>query len=232
MSLIKIPISELDIVIAVDPAISEAVKACRTAIVCVGVSPLGKYFILDCWAKREGDPAVIIDRILTMASEWMPRAIGIEMVGYQKALQPFMLRAMRERGKYYPIIELKPDRNTKTVEKKNQRILSMIPFFRAGQVYVQPGFFDFIEEYENFPNTVTVDILDAASYAFRLLAPKEESVKSHLHLELKKLEKDDPASSAYWRKYHEARGTLQPIEETQLEEVSDGEFAAELAEYY
>lgn len=230
--LLKIPISELDIVITVDPAISESSKSARTAITCWGASPLGKFFLLDCWAKREGDPAVVIDTVLNMASEWMPRAIGIEMVGYQKALQPYMLRAMRERGRYYPIIELKPDRNTRTVEKKNQRILSMVPFFKAGQVYILNTAYDFIDEFENFPNSTTLDILDASSYAFRLLAPKEENIKSTLDLEIKRLEREDPGAARYWRSYHESRGRLEPSEDLVLEEVGVSDFASEIADYY
>lgn len=203
MALLKIPLNSLDRVICVDPAISERAKAARTAIVCAGISPQAKIFLLDTWAGRQGDPARVIDQILKMAQTWMPRVIGIELIGYQKALKPYLDRAMRERGVHYPIVELKPDQNGRVVEAKNQRILSMQPFFKAGQVYIQRGMLDFLEEYEGFPQSRTVDVLDALAYAFRLLVPKGES--KPVPGAIQRLAQTDPQSARYWK----ARGQRQ-----------------------
>ena len=210
MALIKTKISELDVVLTCDPAISERSTACRTAITVVGMSPYAKIFLLDLWAGRQGDPAKVIDQIMSMALEWNPRCIGIEMIGYQKALQPFLFRTMNSYSRFWPIIELKPDRNTKYVEKKNQRILSLQPYFRSGQIYIPRGFYDFIEEYESFPNGATVDILDAFSYAVRLLVPREDTKKSALEYKLSALEREDLSSGRYWRGLAERRGDIEP----------------------
>ena len=217
--IIQTKISDLDIVITVDPAISERSTAARTAIVVAGISPYGKIFLLDSWAGRQGDPAKVIEQIVAMALEWGPRCIGIEMIAYQKALLPYMNREMTSRSKWWPIIELKPDRNSKAVEKKNMRILSMVPFFKSGQIYILRGNYDFIDEFESFPNGSTVDLLDAFSYAIRLLVPKDDSRKPALEYKLKALEREDPSAARYWRKLAEKRGELEP----QIDEIDDPE---------
>lgn len=217
--LIQTKISDLDTVICVDPAISERSTAARTAIIVAGMSPYGKLFLLDSWCGRQGDPAKIIDQTLAMAAEWMPRVIGIEMIAYQKALLPYMQREMASRTRWWPIIELKPDRNSKTAEKKNMRILSMVPYFKSGQIHILRGNYDFIEEYESFPNGSTVDLLDAFSYAVRLLVPKDDSRKPALEYKLKALEKEDPSAARYWRKVAERRGEL----ESTTDDMLDGE---------
>ena len=217
--IIQTKINDLDIVITVDPAISERSTAARTAIIVAGISPYGKIFLLDSWAGRQGDPAKVIEQIVAMALEWGPRCIGIEMIAYQKALLPYMNREMTSRSKWWPIIELKPDRNSKAVEKKNMRILSMVPFFKSGQIHILRGNYDFIDEFESFPNGSTVDLLDAFSYAIRLLVPKDDSRKPALEYKLKALEREDPSAARYWRKLAEKRGELEP----EIDEIDDPE---------
>jgi predicted phage terminase large subunit-like protein len=208
MSIIKIPIADLDKVITVDLAVSESAKASRTAVVCAGVSPMGKFFILDMWVKRTRDHELTITKTLDMAREWMVRLIGVEANAWQKVLLPYMQRTMKERQTHYPIIELKPDRNTKTVEKKDQRIMSMQPFFKAGQVHIMRGMLDFIEEYETFPLARTKDILDALAYAFRLLAPKTD-IKP-VPGAIQRLQQSDPQSARYWKSLAIKRGIMEP----------------------
>jgi len=228
--IIQTKLNDLDIVICVDPAISERSTAARTAIVVAGMSPYGKLFLLDSWCARQGDPAKVIDQIIAMALEWGPRCIGIEMIAYQKALLPFMQREMASRSKWWPIIELKPDRNSKTAEKKNMRILSMVPYFKSGQVHILRGNYDFIDEYESFPNGSTVDLLDAFSYAVRLLVPKDDSRKPALEYKLKALEKEDPSAARYWRKVAERRGELEPTFDD-IDDDSDDQMVGEELSY-
>jgi predicted phage terminase large subunit-like protein len=210
-----VPRTSLDIVICVDPAISERETAARTAIVVMAMTPYQKMFLLEYWCGRQGDPFKIIQTYLDMAHFWQPRCIGIEMVAYQKSLEPYTLKAMAERNEWWPIINLKPDRN----EKKEQRIMSMQPFFRSGQVYIQRGMSEFIEEYETFPLGRTRDILDAMSYAVRLLTPQQQSKKPGLDEQLKKLARQDPMSARYWRADAVKQGLLEP--EKDLDDILD-----------
>jgi hypothetical protein len=218
---VQVPRKSLDIVITCDPAISEKSAACRTAITAVGMTPYSKIFLLEYWVGRQGDPAKIITKLLDMADYWQPRAIGIESVAFQQALEPYTRREMELRGTHYALLMLKPDRN----EKKDQRILSMQPYFRTGQIYIQRGMFEFIEEYETFPLGRTRDILDAMSYAVRLLVPQQTAKKPGLEQKLAKLAETDPASARYWRADAVRRGVMDPLptleeEEEQLSETT------------
>lgn len=213
---ITIPRGSLDIVICCDPAISERETAARTAIVVMAMTPYQKMFMLEYWCGRQGDPYKIITTILEMAKFWQPRCIGIEMVAYQKALEPYTIRQMAETNVWYPIVNLKPDRN----EKKEQRILSMQPFFRSGQIYIQRGMTELIEEYETFPLGRTRDILDAMAYAVRLLTPQQQSKRPGLQERLQLLAKEDPMSARYWRADAVRQGLLDP--ENDIDDILDG----------
>lgn len=201
--------SSLDIVICCDPAISERETAARTAIVVLGMSAVQKIFLLEYWVGRQGDPFKVINTILDMSKFWQPRCIGIEMVAYQKSLEPYTIKEMQGRNEWYPIVNLKPDRN----EKKEQRILSMQPFFRSGQIYIQRGMTEFIEEYETFPLGRTRDILDAMAYGVRLLTPRQSNTKPILEEQLKVLAKQDPMSARFWRSDAVKRGLIEPQED-------------------
>lgn len=203
--LISVKLSDMDVVLTCDPAISEKSSACRSALACVGMTPFRKIVVLDYWVGRQGDPAVLINTMLDMAYKWQPRVIGIESVAFQASMEPYTLREMTIRGVFYPLQMLKPDRN----ERKNQRIMSMQPFFRAGQVYIQRGMFDLIEEYETFPLGRTLDLLDAMAYAFRLLAPQQQQAIPGLNEKLKLLEREDQSSARYWKAYHRKAGRLE-----------------------
>lgn len=215
MASVKVLRNELDIVITCDPAISEKAQACRTAVTCMGMTPYTKIFMLEYWVGRQGDPLKVIQTILDMAYRWQPRLIGIESVGYQQALEPFIKREMESRGEHYTILMLKPDR----LEKKNQRILSMQPYFRTGQIYIQRGMFELIEEYESFPMGRTCDILDSMSYAVRLLVPQKQTRAPSVDMRLKELAKEDPMSARYWRAHAIKRGVLEA--EQTIDDVLD-----------
>lgn len=204
--LLEIKRRDLDIVITCDPAISEKVSACRSAIVVAGITPFRQMFVLEYWAGRQGDPAKLIETMLEMAYRWQPRVIGIESVAFQQSMEPYTMREMQQRGVNYPLIMLKPDRN----EKKQQRILSMQPFFRSGQIWIQRGMFELIEEYETFPLGRTQDILDALSYAIRLLVPQQPTQAFGLDEKLIVMARTDPSSARYWRADAVKRGLLEP----------------------
>ena len=216
---ILIPRASLDTVLVCDPASSTEVTASRTAIIVVSLSPGSRLFVREAWAKRESDPYLTIERMLACSVEFQPRCWGVEAVGYQATLQMWSERMMRERGVHYPIVPLKPDR----YEKKADRIMSLQPFARSGQLYIQRGMLALIEEWEAFPDPSTPrDLLDALAYAVRLLVPQAMPTAAvGLSYRLQELAKRDPASAKYWRADAERRGLLQP--EASLEDLQEGE---------
>ncbi len=222
---ILIPRASLDTVLVCDPASSIEAHASRTAIVVVSLSPGSRIFVREAWAQRESDPFTVIQHMLACSLEFQPRCWGVETVGYQATLQAWSERMMRERGVFYPVIPLKPDR----YEKKADRIMSLQPFARSGQLYIQRGMLKLIEEWEAFPDPSTPrDLLDALAYAVRLLVPQAmPTVGVGLGYRLAELAKRDPASARYWRKDAETRGLIEP--EATLDEMLGGEGQEETA---
>lgn len=214
---IVVPRNTLDVVLVCDPASSTDPQASRTAVIVVGMSPGLRLFVLDAWAKREPDPYYVLDHMFAVSVQHQPRLWGIEAVGYQKTLQPWAERLMRERGVYYPVEPLSPDR----YEKKQDRIMSLSPFARAGQVYVQRGMLALLEEWEVFPDPGSPrDLLDALAYAVRLLVPKTpQGGTAGVEARLQALAQRDAASARYWRKDYERRGLIEA--EATLEELLD-----------
>lgn len=218
-------------VLTCDPAISEKSSACRSAIVVAAMSPFSKMFVLDYWVGRQGDPAKLIEKILDMAYTWQPRIIGIESVAFQASMEPYTKREMELRNVFYPLIMLKPDRN----ERKQQRIMSMQPFFRAGQIYIQRGMIELIDEYETFPLGRTCDVLDALAYAVRLLVPQQQSKRPSLDAQLQAMAKQDPSSARYWRADAVKRGILdaQPsLDDLIMEDDVETQFEVGVGDFY
>lgn len=215
---IIVPRKTLDVVLTCDPAISEADTASRSAIIVAGITPLSKIIVRETWSARQGDPHALIEQILEMAYRWQPRIIGIEAVAYQQALLPWMERVMAMRHVWYVVVPLHPDRN----EKKDQRIQSLQPYARAGQLYVQHGMLELIEEYEFFPKGKTKDLLDALAYAVRLLIPQTSTgTDIGLDYRLRELARRDASSAHYWRKIAERDGRIE--KEPDLDDLIDWE---------
>ena len=97
--------------------------------------------------------------------------------------------------------------------------MSMQPFFKAGQVYILGGELDFINEYEAFPRSMTVDILDAMAYAFKMLAPQIIDVKHGIEEDLKDVE--DYSTKRFWRAEFKSRLDLDEHEEEYMSTSSD-----------
>jgi predicted phage terminase large subunit-like protein len=225
-----VPRKDLDVVLTCDPAISEKSAACRSALIVLGMNPFQKIFVLDYWVGRQGDPAKLIQTMLGLADQWQPRVIGIESVAFQASMEPYTMREMASRGIYYPLQMLKPDRN----EKKQQRILSMQPFFRAGQIYIQRGMLELIEEYETFPLGRTQDLLDAMAYGVRLLVPAARNKPAGLEERLSMMARRDPGSARYWRADAVKRGLIEPmqtIDELLDEEIEESQFEVGVGDF-
>jgi predicted phage terminase large subunit-like protein len=144
---------EFDTVMAVDPAISEAARADRSAIIVSGSIDGIHHLILDVRAERLGvlDLCTFIEEL---QRQHRCRRIYVESVAYQRALSQLLA------SKGLPIIEVKPGSN----KTKEMRIRSLEPYFRQGHVYVHQRQHEFFTEYEHFPRGQHDDVLDAMSY--------------------------------------------------------------------
>lgn len=94
-------ISELYIVITVDPNAGRVTSPDKAAIVVHGVSPLDQIFILETWDGRP-TPGDLNLQILMLAGQWHPVTIGIEEAGQQTTIY-WLEQQMAKDRTYYNI---------------------------------------------------------------------------------------------------------------------------------
>ena len=158
-------LSDLNLFMAVDLAISQSKRADYTSMIVVGVSKENHWFILDCSYGRL-DPTQTIDEIFKMMGKWSPQKVGIEKVAYQAALHHFLEKEMPKRNMFFSISPLQAQR------KKEERIAALQPRFSAGAVWVPEDAGAWWAELKGemlaFPNGVHDDLLDSLAYIEQL----------------------------------------------------------------
>ena len=151
---------DLDVFMAVDPAISLADDADRFAIAVVGVAKdKSQVYLLDTFAGRIPFPEQI-DKIAEWYQIWQPQIIGVEAQGYQRSLVQQLERSVV----HLPVLPIF------NATKKVDRILGMAPVFKIGKVKLHDRMRDFIDEWLNYDSTVKNpkdDVLDAVELALR-----------------------------------------------------------------
>lgn len=156
--------------IFIDPAISQQETADYTAYVVVHIDYQGFWYVEA--AKRQRINATdTVKLIFDLNERYKPMAIGIEIVAYQVALLHFLDEEMRRRAVVIPVKGIKrgPDKS------KEERILSLVPRFEWGRIYLQRGLNDLQDEYAKFPRSRFDDLLDAlASIEDIAFQPSEE----------------------------------------------------------
>lgn len=156
-------VNELQVIMAVDPAISEKSAAARSAVTVVG-SDGDHLFLLDVWAER-ASPHDVAMKIIEFARTYRPQRVIIEAVAYQMALaQILTLLCEKHHMPQLPIYE----HRTGSQVKKNVRIAGLEPYFRRGFFHYHPkSQTPFLEEYLEFSPEIgsrKVDILDSLSF--------------------------------------------------------------------
>lgn len=131
----------------------------RAAVLTTGVqAKSGRIYILDCWIKR-APTNLIISEIIRQNEKWLPQTFSIEANGLQKMIRPWLEERVAKENRievpYRPYIP-KGDKDSE------RRIKGLQPLFRAGQIWMQEGFHELIEEYLAWPRG-TKDGMDALS---------------------------------------------------------------------
>jgi len=151
---------DLNIAVAVDPAISLADSADRFAIAAIGITKDRRQaYLIDIWAGRIPFPEQV-DKINQWYQKYSPYVIGIEKNAYQAAL---VQQVQRLEG-------LPPVAAIWTQGKKPPRILAMAPFFRTGRIRIRKDQTEFISEWVDYDSTKRNphdDCLDAVELALR-----------------------------------------------------------------
>lgn len=140
-------LSELDIVITVDPNKGKATSPDKAAVVVTGTSPTDQLFVLSSKSGR-WSPDDLINTVWDDAAQWRPRLIGFEDAGQQNTHYYFE-KKMREEQLYYMTKELTRDNK----QNKETRIRSALDTpMKARRVYVQAGMLGLIGQIQLFPS--------------------------------------------------------------------------------
>jgi len=166
-----VPFSEIDIVAAFDPSIDEKPTASRRAIVFWGMDSKERCFLLDTYASRDTLDKVM-DSIFSMHSKWQPRVFGVEAAALQKIFIIVIEKECRIRKKYISCTPVKVSTN----RSKDARIRDILqPIASEGRMFIKRSDIEFTQEFIDFPQGRTKDILDASAYCIQLLrTPQSE----------------------------------------------------------
>ena len=145
---------------------------CRHAIVVLGQSTEGNYYLLDTWAQATNHET-FFNKIYEMSEKWKCRRVGFETCAGQSLALPHIQHLNTVKPWRISITELKgevegPDGELTT--KKEWRIRNILgPIFEFGRFFMQKKQQDFLGEFTSFPKGRYCDQLDALAYAPQLL---------------------------------------------------------------
>jgi predicted phage terminase large subunit-like protein len=152
--------------ITVDLAISEKETADYTVVMCTGIDKDKNLYVLE-YDRGHYKPQDTIAAIFRMFDKHkdLCKAVGVEVVAFQKALMYFIKDEMKRTGIYMPLKELKADKD------KFRRVQALQPLFENDQVFIKIHHTDLEQELLEFPLSKHDDIIDSLAYILQLLRP-------------------------------------------------------------
>lgn len=157
---------------------SNKFRGSRAAVITTAVDPrFPRIYILDCWIKRAPTDK-IVDEIFRQQARWDPETFSIEANGLQKMLKYWLDERMERDPENCPQINYYPFIPTGDKDGE-RRIKGLQPLFKAGQIWMQRGFFELIEEYSAWPRGLK-DGLDCLSQGLSLWNVDLQSTEEEL----------------------------------------------------
>lgn len=130
----------------IDPAISTADTADYIGIVLVSVDIQGQWYVR--WVRRlRCNPTRLIELCFEIDTNFKPAIIGIEDTAFQRSIVHFAQEEMRRRGRHIPVTGVKQAQD----KTKEMRILSLVPRFEWGSLFLNQGLQDLELELLQFP---------------------------------------------------------------------------------
>lgn len=168
----------------IDPKHSDDSGRSRNAIVVTGVrsNPYWTYLLESFCNHQQGE---FVDEIFNLAEKWKMKVVHLETIAGQRWLKYHLDVAMETRrmlGKW--TFQIEPLKTSHNKDAKIQRIESLEPLFNRQGLWVKrTGDESFIKEYEEYPYSLTRDILDVLGYSSELWsgsAYSDDEVKNFL----------------------------------------------------
>lgn len=140
----------------IDPAISEEETADYTALVVVSTDAQQNWYVRHA-SRQRINPSQIIELAFKVHEKYNPMVIGIEDVAFQRALVHFGWEEMKRRTTYIPVQGVKRS----PVKTKHMRIMSLVPRFEWGSLFLSQGMHDLELELSQFPRGAHDDVIDS-----------------------------------------------------------------------
>ena len=166
-----VPLVPMRYYTAVDPSMSQKKWADYTSIVTVGADPEYRLWVVDARRGRWGVDE-FIDELFAVARLYRPVRIGIESMGFSRALQYPIRDAMRREQLSLPIEPVKAHNLSKMI-----RISSLHEYFQSGALWIRNGLDELEQELKEFPVGRHDDLADALAYAVFLARPASKLAK-------------------------------------------------------
>jgi len=165
-----------------DLAISQKSSADNTVVRTIAVNRDKFQWFLCDETSGHLDPLQTIDAIFHHRNKYRSK-VYIEEVGYQAALQHFVIEEQRKRGEFFTVEGIKQ----KTTTKKEERIRGLIPLYKAGVVFHKKGQDELLEsQLLSFPKSRRDDNMDCLSFALGVAkhTPREAPADTTPNLKL------------------------------------------------
>lgn len=153
---IKRHTDDLDKLLFIDPAVEGDAGWIVTGADRISDKP--NIFVLESY-RGPIPPNEMIEKVFNAVKKWNLRAVVIEEVLFSRLYRHWLEAEMRHRGTYFTIIPAKTRQKA-----KEARVLGLVPYFSAGQIYFHKSMDALIEEYNNFSPESSYHILDALAY--------------------------------------------------------------------
>lgn len=142
----------------IDPAISTEDHADYTGICVVTVDHQTNWYIRHA-SRQRLNPTEIVHKCFDLHREYKLTGLGIEDVAYQKALLYMLNEEMIRRQVVLPAKGI--NKGTKTT--KEMHIMSLIPLFEWGRMWLIQGCDDLERELLQFPRAAHDDVADSCA---------------------------------------------------------------------
>lgn len=156
----------LRVTMSIDPAMSRHNRSDFTAIVVVGVSPEGRWYVLEATRLR-GGPVAFLPFVAHCIRTYRPEVLSIETVGFQEMLRIWLMERLAQMNLQVAVREY----TESTRHSKTYRIEALQPLFRRGAIYMRRGLTDLYQELREYPEPVHDDLLDALAQHLKIVQP-------------------------------------------------------------
>jgi len=153
---IKRHVDELDKLLFIDPAVEGDAGWVITGADRTADKP--HIFVLDSF-RGPIPPDKMIERVFSAVRRWEIRAVVIEEVLFSRLYRHWMESEMRHKNEYFRIIPAKTGQKA-----KDARVMGLVPYFSAGQIFFHKDQTALQEEYNQFGLGSSYHILDALAY--------------------------------------------------------------------